>query len=137
VTASLGGGRCSEGGLGGKPERTVHVAVLGGQGCSTEARRGKCEGEPFSVELAEVIGEREGGACGHGKPWRGHNPWVVHGGRKTTAPAVAVVWTGDMQYETNSASVTVALGQAQIRCTLIFPIIQTLLKFCNSNLLPS
>jgi hypothetical protein len=50
---------------------------------------------------------------------------------------VAVVWTGDMQYETNSASVTVALGQAQIRCTLIFPIIQTLLKFCNSNLLPS
>jgi hypothetical protein len=38
ATASLGRGRCSEGGLGGKPEQPVCVAVLGGQGCSGEAR---------------------------------------------------------------------------------------------------
>jgi hypothetical protein len=30
VTASLGGGRCSDGGLGGRSERPVRTAVLGG-----------------------------------------------------------------------------------------------------------
>jgi hypothetical protein len=33
ATMSLGRGRCSERSLGGRPERPVHVAVLGGQGC--------------------------------------------------------------------------------------------------------
>jgi hypothetical protein len=33
VTAGVGGGRCSEGDLGGKPEWPVHTTVLGGQGC--------------------------------------------------------------------------------------------------------
>jgi hypothetical protein len=37
ATVSLGGGHCGEGSLERKPERPVHVAVLGGQGCGGEA----------------------------------------------------------------------------------------------------
>jgi hypothetical protein len=64
ATASLGGGCCDEDGLGGKLERPVRMAVLGGQGCGGKARRGEREGEAFVVELAEVIGEREGSTLG-------------------------------------------------------------------------
>jgi hypothetical protein len=41
--------------------------------CSEDrgARRGEREREAFGVELADEIGEREGGARGHGKLWRG------------------------------------------------------------------
>jgi hypothetical protein len=102
ATTSLGRGRCGEGGLEGKPELPVHVAVLGGQGCGGEARRGEHEGEAFGVELAEVIGEREGGARGRGKPQRDQNLWAVHDGQKTAA--TAAVRTGDARSETDSGS---------------------------------
>jgi hypothetical protein len=52
ATTSLGGGRCGEGGLEGKPEQLVHTAVLSGQGCGREARRVERKGEAFDVELA-------------------------------------------------------------------------------------
>jgi hypothetical protein len=57
----------------------VGAAGLGGGAQWTEwrwgARRGECEGEAFSVELAEDIGEREvGGLRGHEKLRRGRNP---------------------------------------------------------------
>jgi hypothetical protein len=113
ATSSLGGGCCSEDDLGGKSERLVCVAVLDGQGCGGEAQRGEREGEAFSVELVEVIGKREGGARGCRKPRCGWNPGAVHGGRKTMVPVAAVVQTGDVWSESNSGSVTVALGRAQ------------------------
>jgi hypothetical protein len=113
ATASLGRGHCGEGKLRGKPERPTHAAVLSLQGCDREARRGEHEGEAFGIELAEVIGMREGGARGHGKPRRDRNPWAVHGGQKTSASAISMVWTGDARSKTDSGSVTVALGWAQ------------------------
>jgi hypothetical protein len=102
ATTSLGGGCCGEGGLGGKLEWPVRAAMLGGKGCGREARRGERKGEAFGIELAEVIGEREGCTRGRRKPWRGRNPWAVRDGQKTTVPAAAAVRTGDVQSETDS-----------------------------------
>jgi hypothetical protein len=113
ATASLGGGCCDEGGLGGKPKRPIRMAVLGGQGCDGKARRGEREGEAFGVELAEVIGEREGSTLGHEKLWHSWNLWVVRGGQKTTTLTATAVRTGGARSETNSGSVTVVLGRAQ------------------------
>jgi hypothetical protein len=85
-----------------------------------EARRGEHEGEAFGVELAEVIGEREGGARGRGKLQHGRNPRVVHGSQKTMAPAAAAVQTGNSRSETDPGSVTTALGRAQFGAHLFF-----------------
>jgi hypothetical protein len=85
-----------------------------------QPRRGECEREAFGVELADDIGEREGGACGHGKSRRDQTPRAVCDGQKIAVPVVAAVRIGAARSETNPGSVTVALGRAQFGAQSFF-----------------
>jgi hypothetical protein len=49
ATTSLGGGRCGEGGLGGKLEWPVRAAMLGGQGCGGEHEEENAKGKPSAL----------------------------------------------------------------------------------------
>jgi hypothetical protein len=84
------------------------------------ARRGEREREAFGVELLDDIGEREGGAHERGKLRRGQNLRAERDNQKMAVQAVATVWTGTAQSETDPGSVSVALGRAQFGAQPIF-----------------